>query len=724
MTRRLTIEEVVRQPLPGMDAPTAVRFAGDSDLLLYLQHPADSPERALWRHDLTTGERLLLAGPGEASAPLSREEELRRERLRERGGGVTSYQLSDDGRTALVTLAGRLFRSSDRMPVEPILGVDGVQDARLSPDGRRIAYVRAGDVYSFDDEAGPRRLTHDAEPGVTNGLAEYVAAEELDRHVGTWWSADGGALLVAHVDERRVPPYPLPHLAGEQLEIEEHRYPFAGGPNARVSLRLIELGDGVRHGEPRNLDLGMADDEYLARVVPDPRGGWLVAVLPRAQRSLRWVRIGADGAVRGLWTEESEPWLNLDNATRVLRDGRVVRSTERSGWRHLELRDPDGGFERQLTAGEWVVTELVQVVERRPGEADLYFIGTRDGVLERHLYRVGLEGGEPERLTSEPGWHAAAVRSDGGAWVDTWSSLEHAPAVAVRFTHPAEGTITIHAPSATAASLELPAPRLWELCAADGTTTLHAALYQPADGTPESQPAPPAVVWVYGGPHSQKVANEWSLTVELHRQMLRQLGFAVIVVDNRGTSFRGRAFEAALAGQLGEVEIADQAAAVRQLAAERLLDVERVGITGGSYGGYLTLMALLREPELFRCGVAGAPVIDWHLYDTAYTERYLGRPEENPSGYAASSVLHGVAQLDRPVLVVHGLVDENVHFRHTARLLGALAEADRDVELLLFPEERHGERHPAARRQRQRRALAFFCRQLGRPLPPELRTDA
>jgi dipeptidyl-peptidase-4 len=229
---------------------------------------------------------------------------------------------------------------------------------------------------------------------------------------------------------------------------------------------------------------------------------------------------------------------------------------------------------------------------------------------------------------------------------------------------------------------------------------------------------PPAVVWVYGGPHSQKVANDWALTVELHRQVLRQLGFAVVVVDNRGTSNRGLDFERVLWREMGNVEVADQAAAVRQLAAEGVLDHDRVGITGASYGGYMTLMAMLREPSLFRTGVAVAPVTDWRLYDTAYTERYLGIPQDD-DGYAGSSVLPRAGDLGGHALVMHGLVDENVLFRHTARLLAALADGDRDVELLVFPGERHGERRPAARRQRQRRALEFLCRHLDRPLPPE-----
>lgn len=708
MTRRLTVDDVVRQPLPGMDAPARAQFTRDGRALTYLQGPPDSVVRSLWRHDLASGERTLLADPA-VQPTLARDEELRRERQRERGSGITDYQRADDADVLLVVSAGRLFVSHDGQLVVPVPDVQDVQDARLSPDGRHVAFVRSGDIHVVAASGGPaRRLTNDAAPGVFNGLAEYIAAEELSRHVGMWWSADGRRLAYAHVDERAIPPYAMQHLGDERLEIEEHRYPLAGGPNARLSLCLTDA-DG---GPSIEVDLGMAPDDYLACVVAHPGGGWLVAFLPRAQNSLHWLCVDPDGTATELWIERSEPWLNLDDDTRLLTDGRILRSTERSGFRHLELREADGAFQQQLTEGDWVVTGVAHVGESR---GEVLFLGTRDGVLERHLYAVPLGGGEPQRLTREPGWHEATVSDDGQRWVDTWSSLERAPAVAMRFRE-GSSSVSIHQPSATAASLDLSAPELREVRAADGSTPLHAALYRP---TTSAEP-PPAVVWVYGGPHSQKVANQWALTIELHRQLTCQLGFVVVVVDNRGTFFRGVDFEAPLWRQMGAVEVADQAAAVRQLAAEGLLDTSRVGITGGSYGGYLTIMAMLREPELFRSGVAAAPVTDWRLYDTAYTERYLGMPGEEPDAYAESSVLPRAGALRGALLLVHGLIDENVHFQHTARLLSALADADRDAELLVFPDERHLTRRQAARRQHQRRALSHLCRTLGQPLPSEV----
>jgi dipeptidyl-peptidase-4 len=708
MTRRLTIADVARQPAPGMDAPVKIGFTPDGSALVYLHAPPDSTVRSLWRHNLASAERTLLAGPATAApSSLSRDEELRRERLRVRGSGVTDYQQADDG-TLLVVQAGRLLIGRGGAPVVPIPGIGQVQDARLSPDGRRVGFVRGGDLYvvATPGDGDAIRLTHDATDGVANGVAEYIAAEELGRHIGMWWSADSEMVAYAHIDERRVPPFLIHHLAREPVEIEAHRYPFAGGPNARVSLRIANPTAGATSGD---VELGMAPDDYLARVVAHPHGGWLVGVMPRDQRSLRWLAVTAYGDATELWRERSKPWLNLDDDTRVLSDGRILRSTERTGFRHLELRAPDGGFDGQLTSGEWVVTGGVHVDERR---GEVLFIGTREGVLDRHVYAVPLSGGAPIRLSEEPGWHVATANADGSAWADSWSSLEHSPAVVVRFRDEQRSPVVVHAASQSAASVGFAAPELRQVTAADGTTCLQAAIYRPPAGVGGDDRPPPAVVWIYGGPHSQKVANEWGVTVELHRQLLRQRGFVVIVVDNRGTANRGIAFEAPLWRQLGQVEVADQAAALRQLAADGLFDLARVGITGASYGGYLTLMAMLREPELFRVGVAAAPVTEWRLYDTAYTERYLDMPDVNADGYDGSSLLPCATGLAGEALIIHGLIDENVHFRHSAWLLAALADADRDVDLLVFPEERHGERGDAARRQRQRRTVAFLQRHL------------
>ncbi|HET6380399.1 MAG TPA: DPP IV N-terminal domain-containing protein [candidate division Zixibacteria bacterium] len=721
-----SLEDISRLPYPGTSVPGSLAFAPDGSALTYLHSPDESLVRSLWWHDLVSGERWVIAGPPAAATSeeaLTLEQQLRRERTRTTELGVTEYQwaISAMVPTLLVPVAGELFVAVGdgvRRGVRLLAGASATSAACLAPDGRHVAFVRDGDVWVAPLEgAAPWQLTRDAEPGVFNGVAEYVAAEELDRQRGMWWSTDGTHLAIAQADERGVRPFVISHLGEDQPVDEVHRYPFAGEPNALVRLRI-----GSLDGSLREVDLGAAEDDYLARVVAHPHGGWLAAVLPRHQRSLRWLRVGIDGGCSELWEEAAEPWINLDHDTRVLADGRVLRSTERTGFRHLELRAADGGV-RQLTGGPWMVTQVVHVDEQR---GEVLFMGTRHGATERHLYRVPLDArrpvDDPERLTGEPGWHAVVVSRDGSRWVDTWSDLEHAPRVELRHRDDPAARVAIHEPTTDAAMLGIRPPELLTLTADDGVTPLDAALFRPTQAAGAGDGAPPAVVWVYGGPHAQHVKRSWDLTILPLRQYLAAAGAAVLVVDNRGSHFRGLAFEAPLERALGEVEVADQVAAVRQLAARGELDASRVAITGGSYGGYMTIRAMARHPDLFRAGVAVAPVTDWGGYDTAYTERYLGTPQDAPEAYRAASLLDEVDGLTGDLLILHGALDENVHLRHSIRLLGRLQRAGRDdVELVILPRDRHRTRTPEGLRTRDRRTVRHLLTGIGLPLPDEAR---
>jgi dipeptidyl-peptidase-4 len=717
---RLTLDDLARRPEPGMDAPGGAVFAPDGRSITCLWSAEGSLVRSLWRHDLASGERSAIAAPMSETTheeTLSWEEQLSRERTRTSELGVTSFAWATDARepTLLVPMAGRLlvaWGAETEHGVHEIPGVEHASGALLSPDGLFISFSMGGDLHVVATRGGDsQRLTDDAEAGVFNGLAEFVAAEELDRFTGAWWNADSRSLAFAHVDERGIPPFTISHEAGHEPAEEVHHYPFAGGPNAHVSLRVASLA-GSRW---RGVALGMQEDDYLARVVAHPAGGWLAAVLPRDQRSVVWHRVGTDGSSAPLWAEAGDPWINLDNDTRVLPDGRVLRSTERSGFRHLELRAADGELERVLTTGDWVVTEVAAV---SPVRREVLFMATREGVLERHLYAVPWDAPEPvsdpERLTAVAGWHAVVARADGERWIDTWSDLRNAPVVTV--TSRGESPQVVHASSATAAGDPREPPELIELVAADGTTRIHAALYRSSHATGDP---PPAVVWVYGGPGSQYVKGAWELTAHPLRQYLAQAGAAVVVIDNRGTAFRGSAFESPINGRLGWNEVADQAAVVRGLADRGELDIGRVGIMGGSYGGFMAILGMALEPELFRIGVAIAPVTAWDGYDTAYTERYLGTPRANPEGYRQSSALTHAAAVHGDLLLIHGTADENVHLRHSLRLVDVFRAAGREVELIRLPEQRHRTRG-AAIRDRERWTARHLLRGLGLPVPDEL----
>ena len=710
---RIRVDDLVTLPLPGLDHPTRVEFTQDSNAVTYLAPDPGSNTRSLWRQDLESGTRTLLASVDlTASRALTREEELRLQRRRELGSGITEYHRAEDADLIVAIHRGRCLVSQDGSLAVEMPDIRVAEAVYPDPGGRRIAWAAWGELWLAELAGGAhRRLSQDGEPGVSNGLEDYLAAEELDRFEGAWWSASGTEILFTHVDERRIPLFMTGtgrSASGTMLR-EEYRYPFAGGPNPRTTLRLAAMaGDSP----DREIGLDFADG-YLARVVPHPLGGWLVAGLPRDQRSLHWYLVEASGAATELWVERPQPWVNVDNATRILSDGHVVRATETRGHRHLELRAPDGSPRRRLTEGDWVVTELVHVDEAR---GEVLFVGTADSVLERHLYVVPLDARRPvvrpRRLTTERGWHAVTVCEDGDRWVDSWSSRSQPMQVVVR-SRGDEPDVTLHEPSTAPGRGGLVVPDLLTLPAADGVTPLHVALFR----APRSAEAPPgpAVVWVYGGPHSQYVCEAWELTVEPYRQALVRAGFTVIVVDNRGTANRGLSFEAPIAGAFGKVEVDDQARVLESLAGRGEVDLERVAISGGSFGGYLTVMAMVRRPDLFRAGAAWAPVVDWTGYDTAYTERYLGTPATNADGYRRSSLLTYADELQGRLLLVHGTVDENVHPRHTAWLQDALRAGGRAATVVTLRNQRHTLRRPAARRRWLTLALDHLRDAMGQP---------
>lgn len=702
----LTIADLARFPRPGTNVPGGLGFTPDGRSVTYLHSAEGSLVRSLWRLDLETGERTVLAGPPPATtseSTLSREEELRRERARLRELGVTTYEFAPKSPelTLLVPGGGRLWLLRGSGELESVAGTEGAVDAHLSPQGDRIAFVRDGNLFVLDlADDSLRQLTHDAEDGLTNGLAEFVAQEELDRHRGFWWSPDGARIAFIRADSRHIPEYPIVHQGRPTVDIERHRYPFAGQPNAILDLAIVD----VRNGRTEWLDLGPERDIYIARVGWRPDGALAVQILSRDQRTLRLVVFESGSPGRTIIEEFQEPWINLAGETTFLEDGRIVWSTERTGFRHLELRAADGSLVRTLTGGEWMVTSLLGVDE---SSGFVYFAATAASPLERQLYRVPLTGGTPERLTIEPGWHAG-VLAPGGTWLlDAWSSRTAPPRILARNLVDGRDVI-VHGPeNVDAASLGLVVPEFHEVTAPDGTV-LYGALYRPAG----SEPPYPVIVSVYGGPHVQRVIDDWSLTVDLRAQYLAQQGVAVFKLDNRGSSGRGLAFESHIYRRMGSVEVEDQVAGVRYLGSLPDFDTSRVGIYGWSYGGYLTLMALLGAPDVFAFGVAGAPVTDWDGYDTAYTERYMGIPRNNPEGYRESSALNHAAKLRGQLLIVHGMADENVHFRHTARLIVALTQAGKPYELLLFPEERHMPRDPQGLEYQEQRVLEFLLRHL------------
>ena len=702
----LTPELVARYPRPGMAIPGRLHYSPDAKFVTYLFSERGDLVRDLWRLDLASGRtEHWLSAPGEAVTEenISREEVLRRERLRLRETGITDYFWAEKANVMLLPLRGELYRWADGA-ITQMTGA-GVIDPKITDDGRSVFFVRDGDVWTIGD-AGERQLTSHP-PGATNGVAEFVAQEELDRLSGYWPSPKGDMVAFEQVDETNIPIYPIVHQGKEPLQIEEHRYPFAGAENAKVKLGVVS----VESGETTFLEPGRVKGGYLARADWHPDGRLLVQWLSRDWRQLELVAYDVKtGHGRAILVDDADPWINLHDDLRVVEaTGEFTWSSERSGYRHLYLYGPDGRLVRQLTTGEWPAEATVALDEKT---RELYFVGWRTSPLERHLFRVSLEGGEPEQLTSEPGMHAVVIAPDFSSFIDVWDNREHPPSITVRSMTGATQHV-LHA--STPVELDLPPPELHRFRTHDGVE-LHAAVYRPHSPPPRAGDQgggrAPVIVEVYGGPGPQMVNDSWVQTVDLRAQWLAQHGFVVLKVDNRGSARRGLAFEAPINRRMGQIEVKDQVEGVRWLGTLGFADISRVGIYGWSYGGFMTLMALVTAPDVFKAGVAGAPVTFYEGYDTAYTEKYMGTPQDNPEGYRLGSPLTYADQLRAPLLLVHGMIDENVHFRHTARLMQALIDAGKPFESLIYPNERHMPRSEKDRVDMERRLLEFFQRNL------------
>ncbi|WCL52700.1 S9 family peptidase [Gimibacter soli] len=711
----LTVERLEASPALSGPNVQGLKFSPDGKRLTFLRGSADEAARLdLWEYDLESGEASLLVDSAAmldgAEEVLSEAEKARRERDRSLTGksGIVSYDWNAAGDALLIPLGGDLYVLPVGGKARQLTATDAFEgDARFSPDGKYVSFVRDRDLYVVDVESGAEtRLTTAESDTISNGMAEFAAAEELGRYSGYWWSPDSKTIAFARVDE-------APVMVLQRYEVNddggvtsiEQRYPKAGTPNAEVSLGLAPIDGGATLW----VNMGKDKDIYLARVnwAPDSKT-LLVQRLSRDQETLDILRASAaTGITDTLMSEKSDVWVNLTDDLTFLPDGRFVWTSERTGFRHVYLSNGVNGDLKQLTSGDWVVDSVLKV------DADaglVYFAGWMESPLEQHLYSVPLAGGQVRQVTLEEGWHDPVVGA--GVFIDKFSSPDQPPQVMVRDLK--EGTTRFavienklddsHPYAAFAANRARTEFGSFEVA---GGTELHYRLYLPADFDASRQY--PLILNPYGGPHGQRVKKSWSLDFN---EILARRGYVVMVIDNRGMWNRGLKFEAAIKNAMGTVEIADQVAGVEHLVKEGYIDRERVGFWGWSYGGYMTLMALSQAPDVFKAGMAVAPVTDWRLYDTAYTERYLGMPDAPGDVYEKSSVFAHLGGLKGKLLLIHGMADDNVFFDNSVRLMGVLQTNIVPFELMTYPGKRHGIQGEAVRAHLWGRGLDFFERNL------------
>ncbi len=685
----LTLERIFASPALTGNAPRALKLSPDGKLVTLLRNRSDDLQRYdLWAIDPATGQARMLVDSKKlgSGAELSEAEKMQRERARIGSlTGIVGYDWAADGKHLLVPLDGDIYLADLSGDVRRLTETKETElDATVSESGRFVSFVRDNDLYVLDVRSGAqRRVADSTRETVSWGLAEFIAQEEMGRRRGHWWARNDSRIAVARVDETGVEVATRAAIGADKTTTFEQRYPRAGTDNAVVDLYLMNPDGGGRV----KVDLGNNPDVYLARVdwLPDS-SALLVQRQSRDQKTLDVLRVDAKtGASRLLFSDTSNLWINLSDDLKPLKDGSIIFSSERSGFRQIYRWD-DGRIE-PLTQGNWVVGGIAGVDE---AGGRLYFTANRERTIEYHLYALDFrQPGAQPRLLTRPGTQNNAVMDETGRLAIITTSFPGQPPQTwlangngQRLAWIEENRIGSNHPYASYAAAAV-TPQYGRLLAADGRTELDYRLLMPRLAPGQRAPV---FMRVYGGPQAQDVQQGFVSPLD---QYLVQQGWAVFSVGNRGQEGRGTGFQQPAYRALGGVEVVDQLAGLEWLKRQPFVLPQEVAVYGWSYGGYMVLKLLQAAPNAFAAGIAGAPVTRWDLYDTHYTEHYMGDPRNQAAAYKKADALQQSARIADPLLIIHGMADDNVLLQNSTELMAKMQDEKVPFEVMLYPGRTH-----------------------------------
>jgi len=716
-SKMLTVDRIYSAPSLSGYLTEGVEWAPDSKRVSYFGRDRSGVE--LWTTDAATGQSKILVSAAvlQSAMPPERTETIQSTGL----GRVQSqnYLWSPRG-DSLLLIGGSslaLLNLDTMTPRTLVSGSADIDDPRFSPDGNWVSFVRDFNLWVVNLANGDvSPVTTGGTKDVLKGELDWVYPEELETPTAYWWSPDSKKLAYYQMDERPVTPYPIMDMSSPVGAIEYEHYPQAGAANPIVTVGVVSV-DG---GPTTWMDTGKDTDVYLARVewLPDSRR---VAIerLNRAQNRLDLLLCdAATGSSSTILTDTDKYWINIADDLYFFSDGRrFLWSSERTGFRHYYLYDLAGHQLEQLTSGDWEITGgggFGPGASSRPAVDEahgfIYFISNKDNVRDAEIYRLSLADKSITRVTREDGWHDPLFAPDASAFVDTYSNAMTPPRQDLDRIDGSRLAVINEDSVPELADYALSPVQFLGVSANDGTP-LCAKMIKPPDFDPSRKY--PVLVDVYGGPQDQEVQDSWGYSDFLWLEMMAEKGYIVFTLDNRGSYRRGHAFETPVYHRLGKIELEDQLAGVKYLKSLPYVDASRIGIWGWSYGGTMVLDALFNAPDVFKAGVAVAPVTDWRLYDTIYTERYMGRPQDNPDGYMESSPVDQASQLRAKLMIAHGTGDDNVHFANTTELLNELIRAGTyPDDLMILPGRGHGMTDWQARIQLYQRITDFLLKNL------------
>ena len=698
-TKPLTIEAIFAEGGLTGRGPENIKWSPDSTKVSFVQRDDAGEHGELWYVDTATGEKKVLVSEAKLATLAPDATKIKDEREKERVTRyhVAAYLWAPDSKHLLFDSQGQLWLYSleNGTAVQFTASPDASEDPKFSPDGNQIAYVRKHNLYvePISGHEG-KQLTNDTDENILNGEVDWVYAEELSVRSNYFWSPDGSDIVFLQMDEKQVPTYPITDWLPTHPKVDQEKYPKAGDPNPVVRLGVVP----AKGGKIKWISLTSDTDTYV------PRFGWVrdgviwVQVLNRVQDTMDLYFVDAkSGHSRKVLAENiADGWVNVNDDFHIAKSGdRFLWSSWRDGHTHLYLysfdkQNPlsaDAKLERQLEKGDYEVLGVEAIDDNA-----VYVTANQGDYRQQQAFSVKLDGSDFHRLSQGDGVHNANFSDDGKHWIDNYSTAMSPPKLSMCTVG---GTCAPVWASRSADEYGLVAPKYLDFKADDGTT-LYGELFLPPD-----PPAGkiPLIIYVYGGPAAQLVRDSWEGATGFFHQILLKKGFAIFTVDNRGTPNRDRKFSTAIRHEFGAIELGDQLVALKQLEAQYpQLDPERVAMWGWSNGASMTLYSMTHS-DVFKAGVAVAPVTDWHNYDSVYTERYLGLPKDNAKGYEDSSMPKAADKLHGSLFLVHGTSDDNVHFQNSVQMIDALIKADKKFRLMIYPNKTHGISGKAARTQ-------------------------
>ena len=562
------------------------------------------------------------------------------------------------------------------------------QEEDFSPDGKYVSYVRGNNLFVVDVTTGAeKQLTTDGGEKIYNGYLDWVYEEELygrGQNRAYWWSPDSKYLAFLRLDESPVPKFVLANDIPDNQLIENTDYPQAGDGNPLVQLGIAPVTGGVKFADLKKYK---PEDLLIVRVAWSPRNEVIFQAQNREQSKLDVNAAKPDGTVRTLFDESSLAWVGINGDPMYLKDGSFIWQSERDGWNHFYHYSAEGRLIKRLTSGKWEVRNVHGIDE---ANGWIYFNGTKDSPIAENIYRVKLTGGEPERLSKGDGWHAANFNSTFTSYVENWSDI-NTPTQTRLFSSNGSMTRLINENKVESLKqFKLGQVEFMKVKNRDGFE-MEAMMIKPPDFNPAKKY--PVLQYTYAGPHSQSTVNRWGGNRQMWHQMLAQKGYIIWICDNKTASGKGLESTWSVYKRMGETEILDIEDGLNYLKSLPYVDGSRIGIWGWSYGGFMTSYAMTHSKS-FKAGIAGGTVADWRLYDSIYTERYMQTPQNNKEGYDKTSVLNAAKDLHGSLLLIHGVMDNNVHMQNTTKLAMELQKYNKQFELMLYPTQRHGVTNP------------------------------